>query len=362
MAAGGARKKPAVSVSVPAKCKGIRSALLAAQGFPEAVLQMLAGNVESILGTCKEERHKTQEQAAEMVQTVLKAVEAALEANVSEAEGKVNSLSGEKDTRSATLESATAAVAAKKGASKAAKEAEAEAAAGLKSAKSACEAAKDAQQNGDADLEAADGKKKRLEAFLGGPFEEMKKGAVDPKQESGAEILKIGKEYKLDASLLQSLPSAIGKAPAERGSFDELCLTQVEEEFKGHIQTLSATLSEGEPAKAARAVDVASAETALADAEKKKTAAVEAVASAKREEKEAEEALKAAKQAVKDFVPQLKEAGGALDDAKAELEQLKESALGPFEELMAWSNVPPPEPEPEAAPPAAEPAAAEATA
>jgi len=362
---GGAMKRPAGAPMGGAskKTKGIKAAILATEGYPEDVLTMLAGNLDKIMSTCKEERHNYQSTAADMVSSVLKAAVASAEAEATAVQTKVDELKGQKNDRDAAAEAALATQTAKKEATAAAKEAEKKAAEDLKTAKAALSAAKERQTTGDAELVEAEGKKTKLETFLAGPFEGMTAGSLDEEKtkEGCSEVLKIGKEYKFDDSLLASLTSAIQKAPDARGSFDTLCLTQVQDVFQKAIAELAATLAAGEPAKAERASAVTAAEEALAGAETQETASKEALDAAKKEEGEAGEALKAAKAAVKAFNPELKEACNALDNAKAALQELHDGAVAPFTELVEWSNVPPPTPEPEVAEePAAEaPAAAE---
>jgi len=361
-------KRPARSSigGAPKKAKGIKDAILATEGFPEDVLTMLAINLDKMFTSCKEERHKHQATAADMVSGVLKAAVTSAEAEVTSAQTKVDELKGQKSERDAAAEAAAATQTAKKEATAAVKEAEKKAVEDVKAAKAALSAAKETQTTGDAELVESEGKKTRLETFLAGPFEGMKAGSLDDEKtkEGCAEVLKIGKEYNFDDSLLTSLPSAIQKAPDARGGFDTLCLTQVQELFQKAIAELAATLAAGEPAKAERASAVTAAEEAFAAAETQETASKAALDEAKKEEGEAGEALKAAKAAVKAFNPELKEACDALDYAKASLKELDDDAVKPFTELMEWTNVPPPEPEPEVAeeppaePPAAEPAAA----
>jgi len=204
-------------------------------------------------------------------------------------------------------------------------------------------------------------KKVKLEAFFTEPFGKMKEGTLESSEvkSASAEILKIGKEYSFDPSLLTSIPSAIAKKPEERGPFDSICLQQVEDELKKKIAEMIEKLTAMEPAKAEKAAELAAAETAMAAAQQKELDSKDALNTAKEEEKASEEALKAAKDAVKDFMPEMSAACDAVDEAKAEKETLTDTALTPFKELVEWSNVVP-EPEPEA--PAEEAPAAEAPA
>ncbi|CAK0838449.1 unnamed protein product [Prorocentrum cordatum] len=351
------------------KTKGIKVAILATGGYPEDVLTMLAGSLDSIMSTCKEERHRHQQTAADMVSAVLKAALASAEAGVAAAQARLDELKAQKGDRDTTAEAAAATQTSKKETTIAARDAEKRAVEGLKAAKKELAAANEARTTGDTELVEAEAKKTRLEVFLAGPFEEMKAGSLDDARtkEGCSEVLKIGKEYSLvdfDDSLLTSLPSVIQKAPDARGGFDSLCLAQVQELLQQATSDLAAALAAGELAKAERASAVAASEGALAAAEAQEAAGRRAVLEAKREEAEAGEALRAAKAAAKAFDPELREACDALGGAHAALRRLQDDAVAPFTALLEWSNVPPPEPEPEVAeepaaePPVGEPAAA----
>merc|ERR1719291_30502 len=226
-----------------------------------------------------------------MVSTILKAALASAGAEGAAAQTKVDELKTQKGDRDTTAETAAVTQTAKKEATAAAKEAEKKAVEDLKAAKEALAAAKETQTAGDTELVEAEGKKTKLETFLAGAFEEMKAGSLDDEKtkEGCAEVLKIGKEYNFDDSLLTSLPSAIQKAPDARGGFDTLCLTQVQELLQKAISDLAATLAAGEPAKAERAGAVTAAEEALAAAETQETASKAALDEAKKEEGEAGE-------------------------------------------------------------------------
>jgi len=336
-------KKPA---SAPATCSGIKKALKSADGFPASVLSMLAHGVDDIMSKCKEERHKFQGQCVEMVDAVLKTVEAAATDKVAKAEAKVAELSAEKGTRDATLEKAKEDTAAKKVKLTEAKEALAAAGQGYKEAKSAHSKVAEANKVSEAEFKAQEEKKAKLEAFLTEPFGKMKEGTLEASElkAGSAETLKIGKEYSFDSSLLTSIPSAIAKKPEERGPFDSICLQQVEDELKKKIAEMTEKLTAMEPAKAEKAAELAAAETAMSAAQQKELDSKDALNTAKEEEKASEEALKAAKDAVKDFMPEMSAACDAVDEAKAEKETLTDTALTPFKELVEWSNVVP-EPE-----------------
>jgi len=358
-------KKPATAKSMAAgKVKTVVDAVTKAEGFPDSTLRMLAGTVAGSLGVAKEERHHFQVQVCTMVGEVLASVEAAAKAAITEAETKATELAGSKSTLEAKAEAAAAELTAKSGAADGAKAAVAEAATALKAAKAALATAETDEKASAAELDALTAKKTLLESALAEAFAPLKEGTKEDVKAGVSTIGKLGKEFAFDHSLMASLPSALSKAPADRGSFDSMVIGQVEGEIGKKIVELTGTLAGGEPAKAAAAEKVAAATAELTAATEKDTASKAALEAAKAAAKEAEAASKAATKELKDFEPANKKAAKELESLTGALTDLTAGPLAAYAELLELSNVPPPEPEPEepAEPAPAEPAPAEVAA
>jgi len=340
------------------KVKVVADAVVKADGFPDALLRMLSTNVAPTLGVVKEERHEFQENVAAMVGDVLASMEAAAKAKIAEEEAKVAQLSGSKATLESSAEAATAESAAKTAAAESAKAAVTDAVAALKAAKAAVTTAESEQKTGADEIAATAGKKTHLEATLAESFAPLKEGTKEDAKGSVTGLVKVCKEFEFDPSLISSLPIALQKAPADRGSFDSMVITQVENEITNKIAGFGETLAAAEPAKAAAAEKVTAASAVLEAAGEKDTAVKAELEAAKAAQKEAEVAAKAAQKVLKDFEPDMKKATKALEAATATLDQLTAGPLAAFAELLVLTNTPPPVEE--AAPVDAEMAPAEA--
>lgn len=346
-AKGPVAKKPATARS-DTRVKAVVDAVLKADGFPESVLKMLGANVALTLGVPKEERHDFQEQVSSMVGEVLSAVEAAAKEKIATAEAKFADLGQSKAGLESTAEAAAADLAAKSTAADSAKTEVGSATAALKAAKAAVTTAESDQKAFDADLEAIAAKKVHLESSLAETFVPLKEGNKEAVKGSVAELVKVGKEFEFDQSLMSSLPSAFSKDPESRGSFDSMVITQVESEIANKIAALAETLKVGEPAKAAAAEKVATTQAELTTATEKDVTCKAESEAAKAAQKEAEGTSKAASKALKDFEPDMKKASKALDAAKDILSELTAGPLKAYAELLELSNAPPPVAEEEA--------------
>lgn len=356
---GGVSKKAAIGAS----CGAVKKALAGASTYPEPVLAMLGNTVSGCLSVAKEERHPFQEQVIHMVAEVLSSVETCINAQIAEAEKNVSEVEAEKSSKDQAEEAANVDLVAKAEAVEAAKTAFTESQEAFKVAKSTYAIAESQKQAGDAEFEGAAAQKQKLESGFTSIFTPLKEGAAsegDPKQ-SIATMIKLGKEFKFDASLLTSLPSALSKAPDARGTFDAMVITQAEEDLQKQISDLSDTLALGEPKKAEREAKVQAAAAMLAAASEKEQSNKAVLKEAQDVKKEAEVVQKAAAKAVHAFAPDMKQVAKGLEAAKSSLKELKEGALAAFKELVERSAIEPAAPE-EEAPVAEEPSAVPAEA
>lgn len=323
-----------------------------AEGFPAHVVAMLGENLVHCLGQAKEERHEFQVKVSGMVHEVLNSIQAKLEASIAAAESKVAQADTEKASREALAEAAKDTAASKAAAATAAKEAVDAAVAELKSAQEALQSAQKEQKNGDLAFAAADDKKVRMQSIITTVIVPCKEGATG---EAGviskgiAEVTKLGKEYGFDAALMSSLPSALNKAPADRGSFDQLVVTQVETELQNRLAALTKELEEAAPAREERAAKVTAATATVEVASSKEASCKEALKAAQTEHKEADSAVKTTAKAVKQFGAEMKQVGADLAEAKESLDEFLQGAMATFKELLEQTNVVPEEPAKDAA-------------
>jgi len=354
-------KRPAASSSsAPAKkgktagigrmCKEIADALKSAKAYPDHVVKMLGENLVHSLGDVKEDRHEFQVKVNAMVAEVLGSVEASLQEEISAAQAKVDASGTEKAAREGVSQAAAATLETKKTETAAAEKALEEAEAEVKAASKALKVAEQEQKTGDADVTANEDKKAKLQKVVAESFLPAKEGNVTGSLKSAiAEVAKLGKENHFDAALLSSLPSALGKEPKDRGSFDETVVNQIANEFTQIEAKLTTLLTEAAPAKEARQAKVTEAKAASDAATAKKASCEEALKAARAAEKEALTAQKEAAKALKSFGPEMKEVTAALEGAKESLSEFQEGPLSVFKELVEKSKVVP-EPAAEEAP------------
>lgn len=328
---------------VSKKLAAVGKVINGAEGYPSAVLSMLGQHLELTLGVHKEDRHEFQERVVKMIDDVLTSQKVSIEAKIAGAEAKVAEADGEKTKREGDVQASTEAVAQKNEALTAATEAAADADAKLKEAHKNSAAAKSKQEAGDALLLAAAGSKEKIESVLRTSFEPLKTGALEPAtiKEAVATIAKVGKECHFDASLLTSLPSALGKVPEARGSFDTVVLGQVEEQLQKQIELLTEQLASGEQGRQERAAEVAQADASLETAKATDESAKAGLKEAKTALKDAEEALKIANKSLKQFGPEMKQVKAELEQLKEQLKELENGALADFKELAERSIHPP---------------------
>jgi len=357
--AGPAAKK-AKGPSVTAQCKEVARALAGAEAYPPQVLAMLSENLAACLSEPKEDRHAFQARVAEMAGEVLTSIKAGIEGKISAAKEKLEKADAEKATREAAVEETKAkAVQGSEALDSAKKEVQA-AVAEMKAANEALKKAEQEQKAGDAELAGNESKKAKLESTIETIFVPCKEGALQPAliTKGVQELTKLGKDWGFDTALITSLPSALSKEPASRGSFDSVVVKQVEEELQNRLETLKKSLAEAAPAREERAGQVSAKSAALEAAKLKDQSLVAAVKAAQEASKEAEAAMKAAARALKAFGPEMKSTGAELAEAEESLASI-EGVLATFRGLLDRSKEVPPEPAAEAAEAAAaaEPAA-----
>lgn len=137
-----------------------------------------------------------------------------------------------------------------------------------------------------------------------------------------------------DESLVTALPSTCIKPPAERSTFDNMVIDQLESSLVLRLKQLSSDIEAEKPAKAQRAAEVATAQQVLKDAEVAQQKASDDTASGLSAQKDALAVLELAKTDVAAFKPTLRKAKEAADEAQAELELFHDNCrVGCFDSL-----------------------------
>jgi len=154
-------------------------------------------------------------------------------------------------------------------------------------------------------------------------------------------IEKLGKDMGFDMSLLQAIPTAFAKSPSDRGSFDDIVMSQIEAEFQKCLAKFTDELANGEPAKKDRAAKVEAASSEHAQAVASEEAAKTAKEAARTAQKEAETEQKALLKAQQQGTSVFGTASASVSAAKVELMEFDEGPLAAFKELLEFSEIPP---------------------
>lgn len=136
-----------------------------------------------------------------------------------------------------------------------------------------------------------------------------------------------------DESLVTALPSTCIKPPAERSTFDNMVVDQLESSLTSKLTQLSADIETAKPAKAQRAADVEKAQLILKEAEDAQRKASDETTSALSAQKDTLAVLEVAKSEVAAFKPLLKKAKEAADEAQAEAELFQDNCRQHFTSL-----------------------------
>eukprot|EP00929_Paragymnodinium_shiwhaense_P058242 TRINITY_DN2915_c1_g2_i1.p1 TRINITY_DN2915_c1_g2~~TRINITY_DN2915_c1_g2_i1.p1 ORF type:complete len:411 (+),score=201.96 TRINITY_DN2915_c1_g2_i1:54-1235(+) len=319
----------------PAKKLRIVSDALSLVDLPAHVCSMLSSTLGDSLGVGVDKRDALQVKVVGWIGDALTAQAAAMKKTLEEAESKMGNTEAEKAGLETAQKEAAEKIEAHKQAQDKAKE---EAAAATKATKEARKAHKEAaseQMDGDAELEDAEADKTKLEGAMNDMFKPLqeKGNAAEEVASKIAALSKLGKELAFEPSMLTSLPSALGKPPSERGTFDTMVLSHIEEELNKRIGEATKVLSEGEAGKAERAAKVEAAQAALESAQEAEESAKAAVRAAATEMKELQQAQSDATTALEEFDSTVSGREKEVEDAKRKLSHFEEGAVAYFADL-----------------------------
>lgn len=326
--------------SVLKQCGEIEAACLGADNFPEKVRQMVGGNLTHCLGVPKEDRHPYQGKVIEMAGDLLTSVQAGFQKRIADADARLGSASAEKASREEAHAAAAAVVTTKAEAVAEAKVAAEESGQATKAAKAALSVTETAQVEGDKELVKALKKKTKIETVFNETYMRLKEGGLDTDVQFSAISAAIAfcQEVQFDESMLTSLPSALAKEPADRGTFDAMVWQQLEDEFTKRIQGLQETIASGEPAKAERASKVDAAIGAVESAIKHAASCKASHDESKAELAKAKADHKDAASAVSQFGHEMKQVEQDLASVRSDLASFTDGALASYEELLKYTK------------------------
>lgn len=329
-------------------CQTVMAGLQQATCVPDSVRKMLQEMLDVALLTYKDERHKYQESVVAMAGDVLAQTEAGFlkirdEAKAGEALTVEAHDASDKVAKGIEMEWKE-----KHDVVEACRKVLAEHANIFKAKTETVQLAEAAQADLSVETEACQARMASLakaeeyaEALVAGVEADKVKELLDPLMEVLGGLL-------MDQSVMVALPDALGKGPADRGTFDKLVVQQLLDDLAKRSNALKTELLEFEPAKANHAAAVATAQDALEAANK--------------QQQQSAQSLWDAQAALKAVAEQLDK---ALADARALLRQqrtLTKEGAAAEKKLTAFRNGPqaayfslrdrvsePPEPPPAAA-------------
>lgn len=327
------------AAGVNARVEKVKTAIQKAD-CPARVKQMLTKTMQHTAGTPTAERHPFNERFVAMIEQVLGAEKDRLAGDVTAKEEAFTGLQPQKGGREEALEGKKAVTEAKAGELAAAKEADIAAKAAAKEKAVALKAAIASQKAGDEEASGIAAKKATLEAALADSLTPLisPEGEMEGKDAKVADIMKVGKNFAFDSSLMATAQQVLERDAAERGTFDSTCLDQLKDAFNGAIAKLNEEIAVHEPGMAERKAAVEAAEADKQSAEDAKTAAADALAAAKAAKGEADAEQKAAAQSLQDFMPELKQAGDDLDDAKKAVDAFASGPSAAFADLKDFKD------------------------
>lgn len=340
------KKAPRVD-PIEEKCSAVLEALNESTVLPESIRGMLCNGLLGCLGVLRDQRHAYQETVVSWVGESLDEIEKTIQAVIEKAQADLAGADSEKVAREAAQSVAQESLDKAKETGSHLGEKLASDISALKEAARALADVQAAEEAGNAELLAASEEKDKLETMLKDTYAPLKEGSVvgAATKKLVTALVQVGKSLSFDASLIDSLPAALKKAPDARGMFDGIVLKQYEDGFAKRIAELDQLLAEGAPAKEARAAAVLDAQTAKDGAEEQKRTSTVALQEAQKAVKEGEAKLKTAKKAVGDLAPELEEAKMNFENASARLAAFREGPLAAFTELRDRSTPPPVEEE-----------------
>jgi len=332
---------------VKAKTKAVAEALEEIEDLPERVQAILSETLAVSLGQQKATRHPFNDRLVQMTGTVLEGHHQALQKTVADKQKAFDDLAPAKGVRETALEQAKADESLMTENFANAKVAVAENNVSVKQAVEEIESKTQAQAAGDEELAAISDKKDGLAQAHSNSLKPLLDGSValEERTEKIAAVLKAGKSFSFDASLMQAVVQVLEKPKEERTGFDATCTEQIEVAFTDALQKFEDQLAAGDPAKAERQAAVEQAEAARQQAETRQTELVQEMTAAKEAKEAATVATKTAQRSLTEFIPEVKTAGDELDEAKECLEEFTAGALAAFNDLKDWKEgdfAPPP--------------------
>jgi chromosome segregation ATPase len=284
---------------------GIISTLQGADDLSENCREMLIAMASPCLSTLKSERHSVQLLGVTMIEEKLQDHKKKLIEAVAAAQTQLTELEASKGTLLQTLEEAKAAFEEKKTAFLAVHTAREEAKESVKVAEKALAEAKDTQKKGDANYTQLEKSRAAIEAAYKDHFKAPMEANEGPHHSNLKPFIQT---LGLEDSLTSALPSSCTKPKDQRGSFDEVVITELGKAMEGKIASLTKSAEEELAGVDERKSAVTAAEAVLESKIQIEKKAAEELEAASTAQHEAEAAVSKASEEWTTFEPRVQEA------------------------------------------------------
>jgi len=328
------RKKQAVSVNhVPV----VVAALSKCEALPEDLRTVFEVALPTVFGANKVDRHAYESEIVAQAEKSLVDVQAAIEKKHAEALAAQNSVIAPEEHARRTKAKEAAESSAKDAEDKfeEKKEKHATAKKAVHDAKGVLKAAEKDAQHMEKEMQANSEKKASLTEVLASEFVLLKDGTSNtPEGKKAVKTLEaIGKQYKLDNTLFQTLPLTCKKEPENRTEFEVMMFTSLKAAIDREIDSITQKAAEQEPGKASKLATVATAKEALEKAEASLSAVNEELSAAQAANKEAQKEVTKADHYLYKIWSDMKAACDAQDELAAEIKNFSETIVAAFEQL-----------------------------
>jgi len=310
---GAAQKKPKLSGEVA----GVMEAITAAEHLSPACKQMLLAGCPGSLGEYADKRHAHQELVVSLIGHVLGASQEALEAKLAEEQSMTFALETKKVELASAVQEAEEVLKAKAEQTEIlAKELQAVTET-MMMARRTLEEAKAVHAVGEQRLTELTKEKAHLENSVQQHLAVVQAGDTDAVH--GDALVALASQLGLDESLRAALPRACAKAVGERGTFDSLVLTELEQVLQKRVAQLGADMATEESVLSERATAVQAAGLAVEESSAAQGLKASEVTAAQQVQQEQEFARSSAAEAEAAFVPLYDQGVAAKDAVKDEL-------------------------------------------
>lgn len=323
--------------------KGKLNAILDAISHPlsealsEECRKMLIAAIPMAICVPSDQRHPIQEEAVSIVGALFEGTAVKVQELMDSEKAALEEVSQKFAGLTEAAEKAAATQTEKETEVSAAKTAVTEATDALSSAGVTLTEKKTEQTAGDREVNAKKKEKEQVESVITGDLAAVTNGGAEGAPAAKGHVdalLSLAGKLEFETSLLEAMPSSLGKKPDQRGPFDGMVLQQLGERFKLRVEELAKALAALEGTSSAQAAAVADAEAALQKANTVQDEAAGALAAAEARLAEAKMGKEAADAAVAEYIPEKEKAAGVFEEKKSEAEVFT-AAKTTFEELKA---------------------------